>query len=376
MGLERVWHAGLAWLRSSLLWTLRVIGTLAALGIFFWAAWWGLPQLMVAGAVADPANPNKAFELENSARATVGQTFVGLVALAGIWVAYKNAQAATRNAEAAARSANAAERNAEVAQDGRVTERFTRAIEQLASDKLESRLGGVYALERIARDSPLKDHQTIMEVLCAFIHDRATWQAVELVDTPPADNVMKPNDEGPYLLPYVQHPPPPTDIQAALTVLGRRRTISEQMPLNLTRTDLRGADLMGAYLADAHLMQSQLDQAKLVEANLQGARLMDASLRRTYLIAAHLEGAICWTAHLEEAILMDTDLRGADLREAFLHGAVLRNAHLEGTDLTDSVGLTQQQIDEIGSWDEATRLPPGLIPPANRERPIPMTAAS
>ncbi len=57
-----------------------------------------------------------------------------------------------------------------------MTDRYTKAIEQLGSDKLDVRIGGIYALERIARDSA-KDHPTVMEVLTAFIreHSREPW---------------------------------------------------------------------------------------------------------------------------------------------------------------------------------------------------------
>ncbi|MGH3218423.1 MAG: hypothetical protein ACRDPY_06785 [Streptosporangiaceae bacterium] len=34
-----------------------------------------------------------------------------------------------------------------------MTDRYTKAIEQLGHDKLDVRIGGIYALERIARDS-------------------------------------------------------------------------------------------------------------------------------------------------------------------------------------------------------------------------------
>src|SRR5215204_2980857 len=65
------------------------------------------------------------------------------------------------------------QRTLETQQDQQVTERFTQAIDQLgATDdkgkrKLEIRLGGIYALERIARDSPKRDYSTVMEVLTA-----------------------------------------------------------------------------------------------------------------------------------------------------------------------------------------------------------------
>ena len=67
-------------------------------------------------------------------------------------------------------------RNFVLSREGQVTDRYTKAIEQLGSDKLDVRIGGIYALERIARDSA-KDHPTVMEVLTAFIraHSREPW---------------------------------------------------------------------------------------------------------------------------------------------------------------------------------------------------------
>ena len=61
-------------------------------------------------------------------------------------------------------------------EQGQVTDRYTKAIEQLGSDKLDVRIGGIYALERIARDSA-RDHPTVMEVLTAFIreHSHEQW---------------------------------------------------------------------------------------------------------------------------------------------------------------------------------------------------------
>src|ERR1035441_3413443 len=67
-------------------------------------------------------------------------------------------------------------RTYQLTEQGQVTDRYTRAIEQLGSDKLDVRIGGIYALERIARDSA-RDHPTVMEVLAAFIreHSREPW---------------------------------------------------------------------------------------------------------------------------------------------------------------------------------------------------------
>jgi hypothetical protein len=44
-------------------------------------------------------------------------------------------------------------RTFEVTEQGQITERYSKAIEQLGADKLDVRLGAIYALERIATDS-------------------------------------------------------------------------------------------------------------------------------------------------------------------------------------------------------------------------------
>jgi hypothetical protein len=61
-----------------------------------------------------------------------------------------------------------------------MTDRYTKTIEQLGSGKLDVRLGGIYAPERIARDSPW-DHPTVLEFLATFIreHSHEPWPPKE-----------------------------------------------------------------------------------------------------------------------------------------------------------------------------------------------------
>jgi hypothetical protein len=56
----------------------------------------------------------------------------------------------------------------------RITESFSKAAEQLANKEVEVRLGGIYTLERISRESP-DDYWTIVETLTAFVRERARW---------------------------------------------------------------------------------------------------------------------------------------------------------------------------------------------------------
>ena len=54
------------------------------------------------------------------------------------------------------------------ATERRITELYTKAVEQLGNDKAPVRLGGLYALERLAQDN-LAQRQTIVNVICAYL---------------------------------------------------------------------------------------------------------------------------------------------------------------------------------------------------------------
>src|SRR5208282_640951 len=54
------------------------------------------------------------------------------------------------------------------ATEQRVSELYTKAVEQLGSAKAPARLGGLYALERLAQDNPAH-RQTIVNVICAYL---------------------------------------------------------------------------------------------------------------------------------------------------------------------------------------------------------------
>ena len=161
----------------------------------------------------------------------------------------------------------AAEDNVRVAEEGQVTERFTRAIEQLGDDKMAIRLGGIYALERLAKDSE-KDHGPIMEVLTAYVRERAPRQEEDT-----HNGAEK----------------PPTDIQAILTVIGRRETTGKNRgndPLDLSGTRLVRADLTDANLSGAILVEADLSGAYLERTNLAGANLLGANLSGAILVKA------------------------------------------------------------------------------------------
>jgi hypothetical protein len=53
-------------------------------------------------------------------------------------------------------------------EQGQVTDRYTRAVEQLGHEKAPVRLGALYSLEHLAQDNP-EYRQTVVDVLCAYL---------------------------------------------------------------------------------------------------------------------------------------------------------------------------------------------------------------
>jgi hypothetical protein len=149
-----------------------------------------------------------------------------------------------------------------LSREGHLTDRYTKAVEQLGSDKIEVRLGGIYALERLMRDSPT-DQPTIVEVLAAYIRQHAPPASLD--EAKPADSPTLPSS-------------PDADVQAALTVLRRRTAVAAENPIDLTGTHLAGAQLGEADLTDAKLRAADLTGAYLPVANLAGAQLSGANL--------------------------------------------------------------------------------------------------
>jgi uncharacterized protein YjbI with pentapeptide repeats len=187
------------------------------------------------------------------------------------------------------------------------TDRYIKAIEQLdkaGPEHLQGRLGGIYALERLAHDSP-RDQPTIVEVLSGFV--RTTSPRPQL-PSDPLEAVKCPEQ-------LVS-----ADIQAALDVLGRRDTTKDNdTHINLSRTCLGKARLVGVNLSRADLRNADLHDVNFGGVDLSGANLGGADLNH---------------ARLNSADLSNADLSRADIRDAWLAEANLHDASLVGADLT------------------------------------------
>ena len=113
------------------------------------------------------------------------------------------------------------------------------ALAQLEEATLAIRLCGIEALGQLAKDSE-KDPGPILEALTAYVRERAPRQ-------------------GDFSPTAAQTPPP--DIQAILTVLGRRATPGPNR--RDARLDLRNTHLAGVVIPDADLSGADLSGASL-----------------------------------------------------------------------------------------------------------------
>ena len=249
-----------------------------------------------------------------------------------------------------------------------ITDRFAKSVEQLGSQDVDVRLGGIYSLERIAKDSP-KDHWTVMEVLTAYVRSKSPlpegWIKVAPEKRKPLPNVT-------------------IDVQSALTVIARREAKNDQgKSLDLSSSNLSGAVLSGADIrferlggtppdsvpvdsvpADSRLFNSAHPKGSdfigvnFRGSNLKGAYLFYADLRSAVLNNAVLVDADLSIANLRHALLIEAEVSGAVLSETDCRRAVLKGANLKGTDiygadLRSAYGIAPDQIKQAKGWQKA-----------------------
>ena len=130
-------------------------------------------------------SPEAYIRLVDEFRKTLNQLGVGIVGAIGVYLLYRRTKATEAQTWAIQETLKTTLASLELNREGQITDRFTKAIDHLgAVDKdgnkaLEIRLGGIYALERIARDSA-DDHWRVIEVLCGYVRHNARWDEMSV----------------------------------------------------------------------------------------------------------------------------------------------------------------------------------------------------
>ena len=220
-------------------------------------------------------------------------------------------QLAQQQAQAAQQQIETAQQQARTAQQSLLNERYQRGAEMLGHNVLSVRLGGIYALERLAAEYPEQYHIQIMKVLCAFIRH-------------PTDDTNFPEqpEEGKT---FVLR----EDVQAAMRVVGARGNRHLRLAGKGTyHIDLHGADLRGGELRSLDLSSPSPDMIRSMPTH----QAFTNPALRTDLSGARLHGAD----------FLFTEISGVDFS---------RNGESPATGLTVSQLLGAQ-------WDDAN--PPTL----------------
>lgn len=349
--------------------TIEDFGTrtfMAASAAFLLLALIEVPRWQVADL---PGTDLDRFDAENEARKTLAQIIGGVGLVAGLYftsLQVRETQRATTNNEALTR-------------DGQITERYIKAVQQLGSSNPQDssiRIGAIFALERIAHESK-QDHWPIMELLSAYVRNRSgsrlsTSQQKALTRFEELMPLVGDAVLGQAVMPRTNQSfvvlrghdrsdgtrdieetwldePASEDVQAAMTVLGRRRLEYEDGGWH--RLNLRFVDLSGLDLESAHLEGADLQGANLHGANLTGACLCGAHLMNTLMDEVRLNRADLRRADLTGAILLNNRSRGADVREAIID-AVRAPGHEH-----DKKYLGFDQADAHGAMIDAWAIP-------------------
>jgi hypothetical protein len=253
-----LWPLLLVW------WPWLLAGAVAVLALGAWWLWWRLPKWQVNRLRMTIRDAKARADVEDNFRKTIGQLLGGAAVLLGAGFAYLQFQQQQQT------SRLQSEQQQKAARELLISNQVAKGFELLGNKEkdITMRLGGIYSLEGVINTSE-DYYRPIVEALCAFVRDNTKTNTGENA--------------------------PSTDVQAALTVIGRRRAIGEtdlnlrnvNIPkANLYSANLANAALISANLTDAHLSGTILRGAFLTNANLSGASLSGADLALVYLSGA------------------------------------------------------------------------------------------
>jgi hypothetical protein len=354
-------------------WLIAGVAAATAVGIAIlwcaWWLWWRLPKWQLDALKLTVYDPKARADVEDNFRKTVGQILVGIgaVLIGSAFTYYQFWQQQQHSSQ-----------QEKASHEAKMGDQFVKGLELLGIKQVITRAGGVYLMGEVMNTSE-QYHRPVLEALCAFVRDVSRTA----------------NGEG----------PPATDIQAALTVIGRRAAIRPVLPRirypdvvatagmsaaidydiinmacvhipksDLSGTNFRNADFTDANLSGADLSGAAFNGADLAGADLSGANLSNATsanlpmfvpgtdLTGAWLFSANLSGASLSGADLtragvEKALLVQSDLTHATLVDADLAHANLSKAKLDDANLGGAI-VSQPQLDEACGTN--VTLDPGL----------------
>jgi hypothetical protein len=253
------------------------------LACVLWIPRWLYPSLTEADlrGVSDAAKVQEResarLKLQNDARTTLLQGFGALLLLtgAGIGAAVTLRQIRVSQGqlqvtrEQMEHTLKATRQQLTLTEQGQITDRYTRAVEQLGHEKAPVRLGALYSLEHLAQDNP-DYRQTVVDVVCAYLRMPFTPPGRAELNSEPLNELAPVNspDGAPY--PATGRDPTQEELQVRQT--AQHLLANHLRPLSRQQAFWPGIslDLTGATLVDFNFAQVSVKRARFVRATFEG----------------------------------------------------------------------------------------------------------
>jgi hypothetical protein len=251
------------------------------------------------------------------------------------WVAHQQARAATEQARVALENHFTGIFSKSVELLGLLREMKTVSVDNTSMVRsipnIESRLGAIYSLERLLSESE-KDQRAILETLCAYVRENSPLAL-------PEDDIQRTGWLRGDITPA---PTRRSDVQAALTVIGRRpKQVQSRADgadwrldfreanlggydfskLNFDRSDFTGSFLNRAKFSEASFVNGIFDNSVLCWIDMHGACLRLSSFTRCNMKNAKIENTDFSLTKIEDSDLRDANVTSFDISGADLEGA-------------------------------------------------------
>ncbi|MFI7119678.1 pentapeptide repeat-containing protein [Amycolatopsis sp. NPDC049868] len=312
------------------------------------AAIWIGPTLLDSQTIGRISDPKEQLNSTNQSRTLILQSFIALAGLATVLYTA---------------------RNYFLSRSGQASDRLSAATERLSSESRVQRVGAVYALTRLMRDSAV-DHRGIVDILSSYIKESVPRTLPQGDDEDSPSDLEEIIDEEDYEYMWYHVPErPELDIDAAIRALIGRPKRYESPWITIGQTRLVGARFLHSEIQNIHLEGADLRGADFVsvrstnfalhECDLRGVNFSGAVLRTGHFSDSDMRYAYFRWVDFSGSLMGGVDLRGATFSDAILHDCDLSNADLRGVDMSSVQGLTKDAI-EGAIVDDETILPKNL----------------
>lgn len=259
-----------------------------------------------------------------------------------------------------------------IARESHYTTLFTKAVEQLGATRdvkrraiddgdnpptlydytetepnLEVRLGAIYALERIAKDSE-RDRAPILEVFCSYVRNpQNCGNAVELKDIP--------DDQIKFREWKNQLHPPRIDIKACIRILSGELAANQNGDLSrsnlqnhifidgaLAGTNFDGSNLGASSFNNFNVDNSRFNRAIIVAVTFQNCLIRNADLDEARFShvrfeACHLTSSQAHRTQFSTSIVQSSDWQNASFESSRFSSVIFVNSNLPGASFRDGV---------------------------------------